>query len=55
MKKMCFLLASGMMMPAFSALKTAWDVGDYVQDGLVMHYDGIRNVGADQPHDPSAK
>ena len=27
-----------------------WDVGDYVQDGLVLHYDGIRNVGADQPH-----
>ena len=25
----------------------AYDVGDYVQDGLVLHYDGIRNVGAD--------
>ena len=27
-----------------------WDVGDYVQEGLLVHYDGIRNVGADQPH-----
>lgn len=55
MKKMCFLLAAGMMMPAVAALKTTWDVGDYVQEGLVMHYDGIRNVGAGQPHDPEAK
>jgi hypothetical protein len=27
-----------------------WDVGDYVQDGIIAHYDAIRNVGADQPH-----
>ena len=27
-----------------------WDVGDYVQENLVLHYDGIRNVGADLPH-----
>ncbi len=27
-----------------------WDVGDYVQDGLIVHYDGIRNVGADAAH-----
>ncbi|MBQ6139714.1 MAG: hypothetical protein IJI54_00375 [Kiritimatiellae bacterium] len=26
------------------------DVGDYVQDHLVLHYDGIRNAGADAPH-----
>ena len=32
----------------------AFDVGDYVQDGLVLHYDGIRNAGADAPHDPNA-
>ena len=29
----------------------AFDVGDYVQDGLVLNYDGSRNAGADQPHD----
>ena len=29
---------------------TKWDVGDYVQDGLIVHYDGIRNVGADAGH-----
>ncbi|MBR4616416.1 MAG: hypothetical protein IKO55_12475, partial [Kiritimatiellae bacterium] len=27
-----------------------YDAGSYVQDGLVLHYDGIRNVGIDQPH-----
>ena len=32
--------------PAFRA----YDVGDYVQDGLVLHYDGIRNMGADADH-----
>ena len=28
----------------------AYDVGDYVQDGLVAHFDGIRNAGVDTPH-----
>ena len=37
-----------------AALKTSWDVGDYVQSGLIMHYDAIRNVGAAAVHDPSA-
>ena len=32
----------------------AFDVGDYVQDGLVVNYDGIRNAGPDAPHDSSA-
>jgi hypothetical protein len=32
-------------------LKVTWDVDDYVQNGLIAHYDGIRNVGADLPHD----
>lgn len=27
-----------------------WDVRDYVQEGLVLHYDGVRNVGADAEH-----
>ena len=31
-----------------------YDVGDYVQDGLVLHYDGIRNAGADAAHDGAA-
>ena len=30
-----------------------WDAGDYVQNGIIAHYDAIRNVGADQPHDNS--
>ncbi len=32
----------------------AFDVGDYVQDGLILHYDGIRNAGPNAPHDPAA-
>ncbi|HOE61659.1 MAG TPA: hypothetical protein PK251_14985 [Candidatus Latescibacteria bacterium] len=31
-----------------------YDVGDYVQEGLIVHFDGIRNVGADLPHDSTA-
>jgi len=33
-------------------LRTAadYDVEDYVSNGLVLHIDGIRNVGADLPH-----
>ncbi len=31
----------------------AYDVGDYVQDGLVAMYDGIRNDGRDLPHNPN--
>ena len=32
----------------------AYDVGDYVQDGLVVNYDGIRNAGPDAAHDSNA-
>ena len=31
-----------------------FDVGDYVQEGLVINYDGIRNVGIDVAHDTNA-
>ena len=31
-----------------------WEPSDYVQDDLVLHYDGIRNAGADAAHDPAA-
>ena len=31
----------------------AYDVGDYVQEDLVLHYDGIRNAGADEAHSDS--
>ena len=37
-----------------AALKTTWDVGDYVQDGLIANYDGIRNMGASLPHSSTA-
>jgi len=29
---------------------TGYDVGDYVQSGLVGHFDAIRNAGVDMPH-----
>ncbi len=38
----------GAMLP-LSAMADAvrvYDVDDYVQDGLVLHFDGIRNAGA---------
>ena len=31
-----------------------WEPSDYVQDGLVLHYDGIRNQGLGTPHDNAA-
>ena len=31
-----------------------YDVADYVQGGLVLHLDGIRNAGVDVPHDGAA-
>ena len=31
-----------------------YDVGDYVQGGLVIWLDGIRNAGIDRPHDAEA-
>ncbi len=32
-----------------------YDTGDYVQDGLLLHYDGIANAGADKPHASDTK
>ncbi|MBO7683608.1 MAG: C10 family peptidase, partial [Kiritimatiellae bacterium] len=32
-----------------------FDVGDYVQTGLIAHFDGIRNAGAGRPHDPTTR
>lgn len=40
-------------LPASGAIR-AWEPSDYVQEDLVLHYDGIRNVGADAAHDPAA-
>ena len=36
------------------AARRVYDVGDYVQTGLILHFDGIRNAGADAPHDATA-
>lgn len=41
---------------AHAAIPTALDplFDEYVTDGLILHIDGIRNVGADKPHDSSS-
>ena len=39
---------------SFAAAVRVYDVGDYVQHGLVGHFDAIRNVGADEAHDSNA-
>jgi hypothetical protein len=46
------LFALALPTASFAALK--YEPSDYVQDGLVVHLDGIRNAGADKPHDPGA-
>ena len=48
------LTAAALALASDAKLKTSWDVGDYVQDGLIAHYDGIRNAGAALPHDSTA-
>ena len=63
MKRLTCFMARGLSLTALSiafvpdiaigSLKV-WDVGDYVQDGIVAHYDAIRNVGAALPHDNAA-
>ena len=54
-------VAASAYIPAFAGIKywdnpgfKAYDVGDYVQDGLVVNYDGIRNAGPNAPHDSTA-
>lgn len=41
-------------LPANADILRIYDVDDYVQDGLVAHFDGIRNVGATAAHDSNA-
>ena len=50
------ILAAIMAMPLFAVADAVrvYDVDDYVTDGLVLHFDGIRNVGATAEHDSSA-
>ena len=55
-KALAAAVSVGAMLP-LSAMADAvrvYDVDDYVQDGLILHFDGIRNAGADQPHGPDA-
>ena len=55
-KTIRFPLASLALFAAFSASAglRSWEPSDYVQDDLVLHYDGIRNAGAGAAHDPDA-
>ena len=40
--------------PPVSAAIRSWEPSDYVRTDIVLHYDGIRNAGADAAHDSSA-
>ena len=50
------ILAAIMAMPLFAVADAVrvYDVDDYVQDGLVGHFDAIRNAGADAEHSLTA-
>ena len=57
----CLAAAFALALPASAGIKywdnqayRAFDVDCYVQDGLVLNYDGIRNAGAAAAHDSSA-
>ena len=56
-----FIAAAMVAAPSLAGVKywddhafRAYDIGDYVQDGLVVNYDGILNAGPDAAHDPAA-
>ena len=51
MARMIVCVLSLLALVAQAKLKTTWDVTDYVQDGLIANYDGIKNAGKDNPHD----
>ena len=58
----CFLLKEGYdeifhtrLFGRFAKRAEDFDVGDYVQTGLVAHFDGIRNAGSDLPHDSTTR
>ena len=48
-----FAAAIGTALPATAGLKYwttgGYDADSYVQEGLVLNYDGIRNAGLSQP------
>ena len=48
------LILLSMLAPDARAGLRQWEPSDYVQTGLVLHYDGIRNAGANAAHDPAA-
>ena len=43
-----FLVAAPLLASADAV--RVYDVDDYVTDGLVGHFDAIRNAGEDEPH-----
>ncbi len=45
--------AAGITLPVSAAIRP-WEPSDYVTNGLVLHYDGIRNAGLAAPHNNAA-
>ena len=60
MKKLLMMIGAAAAVGAMLTLSAmadavrVYDVDDYVTDGLVLHFDGIRNVGATDDHNSSA-
>ena len=55
--QLCDDLASKYYLVLYSRItkiQDTFDVGDYVQDGLYLHFDGIRNAGKTADHDNAA-
>jgi len=48
-------LAAGAALPAMADAVRVYDVDDYVQDDMVLHFDGIRNNGADAVHNSTMR
>ena len=48
------LMLLSMLAPGARAGLRPWEPSDYVQTGLVLHFDGIRNAGPDAAHDSAA-
>ena len=53
--KMTMIVAAAALCSAqLQGALRAWEPRDYVQDGLVLHLDGIRNAGDNAAHDSHA-
>ena len=50
----CAALAAGLVAAGFGSARADIPASAYVQDGLVVQFDGIENVGTGAAHDDAA-